>query len=286
MNRYSLNTPAKINLFLKVNRKNNNNYHEIETVFLPLKDIYDTITVIFNDTDEIVVTTDHYDVPTDETNLCYKAAELYFNDSNNNKGMTINIEKRIPVAAGMGGGSSDAAAVLLILQKEFNLFKKEELLAIAVKLGADVPFFLNPVASIGRGIGEVLTPIDIKQDFIIIICAPHFPVSAAWAYKNLISNSNILEINGCVDALSKQNIKLIADSLRNDLAPALYEKFPILDILKNELIEAGALNAEITGSGPTLFCICENEEKADKIVSKMKKKFNADIEYLITNVKL
>ncbi|MCP4180035.1 MAG: 4-(cytidine 5'-diphospho)-2-C-methyl-D-erythritol kinase [bacterium] len=284
MNEYSLKTPAKVNLFLQVNGKNSNGYHEIETIFLPLKDIYDTITVIFDDSSDICITTDHPNLPIDETNLCYKAAEQYFNHAGINEGVRINIDKNIPIAAGMGGGSSDAAAALLILQKKFNLLDKKELLALAAKLGADVPFFLNPISSIGRGIGEILKPVEIKRNFYIVVCAPHFPVSAAWAYKNLIKCNTDSNIADCIDSLTKYNVKKISDSLRNDLAPALYKKFPILKILKTALIESGAMNAETTGSGPTLFGICETREQVENIVNKMENKFNADIEYQVTTI--
>ncbi|HJO92088.1 MAG TPA: 4-(cytidine 5'-diphospho)-2-C-methyl-D-erythritol kinase [Victivallales bacterium] len=284
MTEYNLKTPAKINLFLQVKNKNSNDYHEIETVFLPLKNIYDTIKITFTTSSKITIVSDSIDIPADKTNLCFKAAEAYFKYAQINPGVNIFIKKRIPIAAGMGGGSSDAAAVLLILHKKFNLLNRKKLLELASKLGADVSFFLNTVASIGRGIGEILTPIDINDNFNIIICAPHFPVSAAWAYKNLNRENNNINLSNCLNSLTSNNIEKIADCLRNDLAFALYKKFPVLKILKTALIESGALNTEITGSGPTLFGICKTGEQAESIIKKMKNRFNSDIEYKVSAI--
>ena len=176
----------------------------------------------------------------------------------------------------MGGGSSDAAAVLLILNKRYKKLNQNELTAIALQCGADVPFFLDPRPALAAGVGDVFEYPNIKFPKIpLLLINPGFPISAAWAYKNLDPDS-IGELppgyeQEVLDALQNNDLQTLAKLIKNDLAPACYKKFPILQILKSELLEAGALAAEITGSGPTIFAIFENTEQRDKTEKKSNK---------------
>jgi len=269
----SLKTPGKINLYLRVTGKRQDGYHEIETIFLPLKDIHDTILISPSTADKITISSSSLDIPLDENNLCYKAAKRYSGVSGITASWDIQIIKNIPVTAGMGGGSSDAAAVLLILQKICNKLSAKELYNIATELGADVPYFLNPVPSVGRGIGDILEPIPFKNSFAIVILAPQFPISAAWAYKHLEKNNSKYSIQDILKSMRSDSTKNIASMIYNDLSFTLYKKFPILEILKNDLLDAGTLNAEITGSGPTLFGICNSTDEAKNIMEKIKTKY-------------
>ena len=271
----SLRTPSKINIFLKIKRKLSNGYHELENIFLPLKDIYDLIKITFHSKRGIEITSNNTSIPLTKDNLCYKAAELFYQETGIEPEWEIFIEKNIPIAAGMGGGSSDAAAVLLLLQKHYsNILPKDQLSKLALKLGADVPFFLNPIPSLGKGVGEKLEEIKIASGLYIVIAAPNFPVSAAWAYKNYIPNKKQAKLNDTLLLLKAGNWDKLENTIYNDLAPALYKKFPVLKILRKELLKSGALYAEITGSGPTIFGITDNEEKAKKIATKFKDKYS------------
>ena len=276
----TLKTPSKINIFLKVTEKLPNGYHNIETIFLPLSEVFDTIDISINSNNNteqnITVSCKNNSVPNDSNNLCYKVAFAYFKQCDIKTDINIHITKNIPVAAGMGGGSSDAAAVLKLLQNKYNILTNSQLKGIASKFGADIPYFLNPIPSIGHGIGDELQPINLSRKIHVVILAPLFPISAAWAYNNLKrkENSNIFCINKILNHLSSGNINKLSSELFNDLSFAAYNKFPILRIFKDELINAGALNAEITGSGPTLFAICKDSKTSHKVANHINQKYS------------
>ena len=271
----SLETPSKINIFLSIKGKMPNGYHEIETVFLPLHNVFDKITINFSSSNGIHISSNDRSIPLNSDNLCYKAAKAFAEKAKITPAWNINIEKNIPVAAGMGGGSSDAAAVLLLLQKYYdNILSDRQLRSIALNLGADVPYFLNPVPCLGKGVGEKLTPISMVSGLYVIILAPLFPVSAAWAYENYRPVCDNSDSDKLLECLSSGDWKKLGALMHNDLAPALYKKFPALKIFKENLIEAGAINAEITGSGPTLYAIADNKQKAEEIVSIIDNKYD------------
>lgn len=282
----SLKTPSKVNLFLRIAGKREDGYHNLETIFLPLKDIYDVIELKLNGTNEIRISSSSKDIPCNNSNLCYKAAEKYLEKASVKMGLDIHIEKNIPITAGMGGGSSDAAAILLLLQGLFNSLSQKELAEIALNIGADVPFFLNPIASVGYGVGDILKPIEIKQNFTIVICAPQFPVSAAWAYKNMVKPyvCENLEIDMLIDLLRQSDFESIIPFIKNDLAQTLYNKFPLLKSLRKDMFDYGLDAVEITGSGPTVFGICPSDETADKVIVKMKDKYGSAL--LLTKSKI
>ena len=261
----NVNTPSKINLYLKITGKLPNGYHEIDTVFLPMNKPNDGITVTFLDDDGVIITSSSVAVPCDERNLCWKAVDAYSNAASISISCLVHIEKQIPIAAGMGGGSSDAAAVLTILNERFKLLDDAELARVALSLGADVPFFLKPQLSSATGVGEKLVPMNFDYPEIpILIIAPNFPVSAAWAYKHcrVASDSDVMgQMDDVLEAVRVGYFVRLAKLIRNDLATPLYNKFPILNIIKDSVIDAGALCCEVSGSGPTMFAICESHKK-------------------------
>ncbi len=273
-----MNTPSKINLFLKVTGRCENSYHSINTLFMPLANPADEINIDFERATGISIICDTPEIPCDEHNLCHKAASKYAKFCGITPNWEITIVKNIPVAAGMGGGSSDAAAVLRILNERYNKLDKNELAAIALRCGADVPFFLSPRPAFAKGIGDILKYSELDfPEIPLLLINPSFPVSAAWAYKNL-SPDNIGEVPAgyeqkLSDALQKADLKKLSRLIHNDLATACYEKFPILRILKTELLASGAAAVEITGSGPTLFALCGSFEKRDKIASSFKQNY-------------
>lgn len=266
-------SPSKINLFLKIAGKLPNGYHEIDTVFLPLDTPSDEIDLTFCDEGGIIITSSVPEIPCDARNLCWKAVEAYGNKTGVDISCSMHIEKRIPVAAGMGGGSSNAATVLSILNSKFQLLSDDELAELALSLGADVPFFLKPHLSRATGVGEKLVPVEFEYEPLpIVIVAPHFPVSAAWAYKHCCVaddcgvKGQMEEILDCVKDNEPDKVALL---VRNDLAIPLYEKFPILSTIKEQMLDSGALCAEVSGSGPTMFGICESREAAKECAAKL-----------------
>jgi len=252
---------SKINLYLKTLRKRPDRYHEIETVFLPLDSPADRISLDFDDKPGIRVTSTLPGLPENLENLAGRAALAYSDMAGISPAWSFKIEKVVPVAAGMGGGSSNAAAVLRLLNGHYGKLREEELAALALTLGADVPFFLQDHVAVATGIGEIFHyPKGELFAPPLLIVNPHFPVSAKWAYCNiapeLIGPDRSEKLDRLLDALRDNDPEGVAKNLHNDLAPALYGKFPLLSILRDFLVEHGALNAEITGSGPSLFAVC------------------------------
>jgi 4-diphosphocytidyl-2-C-methyl-D-erythritol kinase len=259
---------SKINLFLKVTGRCDNSYHSIRTLFMPLATPADEININFGVSSGISIICDSPEVPCDEHNLCYKAAVGYAEACGMSPEWEISIGKNIPVAAGMGGGSSNAATVLKILNEEYRKLTHAEITAIALRCGADVPFFLVPRPALASGIGNVFEYPEIDfPEIPLLLINPGFPISAAWAYKNL-SPANIGTVRDgyeleVLNALEKADLEKLSELIINDLAITCYKKFPLLEILRTELLESGAAAAEITGSGPTLFALFESPEKRD-----------------------
>ncbi len=273
-----MNSSSKINLFLKITGHLDNSYHSIRTLFMPLSNPSDEININFDGSTGINIICDNPEVPRDERNLCHKAAAKYAESCGITPNWEISIKKNIPVAAGMGGGSSDAATVLLILNEKYRNLSHEELSAIALSCGADVPFFLSPRPALASGVGDVFEYPEIDfPEIPLLLINPGFPVSTAWAYKSL-SPDNIGELQvgyeqEILDALQKADLKKLSKLISNDLATVCYKKFPALAILKAELLESGAAAAEITGSGPTLFALFESPEKRDESADFFKQNY-------------
>lgn len=263
-------SPSKINLLLSITGKLCNGYHEIDTVFLPLGTPADEIRCEVSDGDEISITCSDPIVPCDQRNLCWKAVHAYARATNIIIPCSIHIEKKIPIAAGMGGGSSNAAAVLSILNEYYNYLDDDKLAEIALSIGADVPFFLNPHLSSATGVGEKLIPAEFEyQPIPVVIVAPHFPVSAAWAYKHCTVSYSPTPAAEMLLAVESGDLEKIAVLVQNDLAVPLYKKFPVLTQLKRQIVAAGALCSEVSGSGPTMFGICRSAQDADRIADTL-----------------
>lgn len=259
---------SKINTFLKVNGKLNNGYHSISTIYLPLRDLYDIVYLDKTPEEGIQIKTDSNFLTEEKDNLCYKAADIFAKRFNLSPAWKIYINKNLPIAAGLGGGSSDAAAVLLMLSKLYFKNQPKEIFKIAQELGADVPFFLNPTPSYASGVGDKLQALKKCPDFYVVLISPNFPVSAAWAYENYsIDNTNkcLIPFNEVINCFETGYYKNIPKTIYNDLSFPIYEKFPLLEILKSKLFDLGIDAVEITGSGPSLFGITKTKEKASQI---------------------
>lgn len=262
---------SKLNLYLRVLGELPNGYHEIETLFLPLTTPSDELEITFRDDGkgEFEIRSD-VPLPTGRDNLCGKAADAVCSALGVRPSISVNLRKRIPVAAGMGGGSSDAAALLLAVQERYG-FLPDRGAAVALSCGADVPFFLDPRPSVGRGLGERLTPLDgIAEPPILILPMP-FPISTPWSYRHLVRTEDNRSIDDLIAALRKRDYEQAAHFLRNDLSEAAWRKFPLLTLAKNRLEELGALGVQITGSGPTLFALFAEESSRSGAAEELRR---------------
>jgi len=260
---------SKINLYLKITGKRANGYHELESLFLPLADPADDVAV---DLDALpgAITVGCSDVllPGGLENIAGKAADLWAKRSAVMPHWDINIVKNIPVAAGMGGGSSDAAAVLSLLNKHYNCpLSEAELAETALEIGADVPFFLRPQPSVVRGIGEIFQGLDFElPDLPILLAAPNYPVSAAEGYR-LLDPQKISPMppelhKQIMQALQQGDLEKLGTLIFNDLEAGVFNKYPILCLLQQALQASGALKVLMTGSGPTLFALYADHKQA------------------------
>ncbi|MBN2640099.1 MAG: 4-(cytidine 5'-diphospho)-2-C-methyl-D-erythritol kinase [Victivallales bacterium] len=275
--------PSKLNLRLKVTARRNDGYHELDTVFMPLSSPGDELIINIERNTKPDISMDisgAADLSAGTGNICWQAARAYLNTAEiNDTSIHIHLDKHIPIAAGLGGGSSNAATVLIALEEHFNALGADKLAQTALKIGADVPFFLSarPAAArpaAARGVGEELEYFDFDASALpVLVVAPDFPVSARWAYEHL-DCKHIAAAPGTdemIAALKSSDWEKCAALMHNDLAFALYDKFPLLNILKSTLLEAGALNAEISGSGPSMFALFTDKEsclRAEDFISK------------------
>ena len=262
------NTPAKVNLFLKVVARRPDGYHDLENVFLPLPDLHDTLTLEplpdDDDSPTRLVADGPYAVPTDASNLCLKAVAAFAQATGLAPRIRLQLTKRIPVAAGLGGGSSDAAATLLLLNRHCRTcLTDSQLQAIAATLGADVPFFIRPQLALGTGRGDRLAPIDAAPTLTLLLLTPAFPVPVAWSFAHrLPPPADAPELTALLDALRRQpaSPETLAALCRNDLEHALFRKFPLLDLMRQRLLDAGAHAVHVSGSGPSLFAIVPDDD--------------------------
>jgi 4-diphosphocytidyl-2-C-methyl-D-erythritol kinase len=267
-------SPAKINLFLYVTGKRADGYHDLFTLMCPVS-LYDIVELTVKPT-AICIRCDHSEVPGDETNLAHRAARLFFArlkklHGNLSQGVEISITKRIPVAAGLGGGSSNAAAVLTGLNRHFSSpFSLEALEKMGLAIGADVPFFIRGGAAIATGVGEVLEPVKNLPPLYVLLINPGVPVSTAEVYKNLnLGLTNNQKINK--EAFFGLRDLDPARFLWNDLERVTASKFPEILTIKEALLANGAQGALMTGSGPTvfgLFCDAKRAQQASVFLSR------------------
>jgi len=267
MEEITIKSPAKINLALDIVGKREDGYHEIETVMHQVE-LCDLIKV--EDSDEMKI--DCNDKIPLKGNLVLKAVKLLKGRYNLTRNVSITIEKNIPVAAGLGGGSSNAALTLIALDKLWGLnLKQEELISLAKEIGSDVPFFIAGNAAYATGKGELLQKLD-PINFYAVLINPGFDVSTKWAYEslNLGLTGKKLASREILKCVKKNNLREIAQFLHNDFETVVLDKYPVLKEIKDSLVANGALNSVMSGSGPTIFGIFEDEEKAKNAYENLK----------------
>lgn len=270
MNRLLTRSPAKINLFLRVLGRRPDGYHDIVTVMARIS-LFDTVRLAFGQP-SISVACTHPSVPRDETNLAYRAAQLFFGALHARDGVAISIEKAIPVGAGLGGGSSNAASVLAALNERYGFpFSVSGLIEIGLKIGADVPFFLFGRSAVARGIGEQLEAFEgMPQRSVVLVC-PEFQVSTAWAYANL--NLRLTNHQKNCNCSSFQGLLTAGTLLSNDLEQVTIGEFPEIGVMKEVLLDLGAEIALMSGSGPTVFGLFKDEQEAEKATHSIADQF-------------
>ena len=264
MNYITMKAYAKINLGLDVLRKREDGYHDVSMIMQSIN-LYDTLSIKRYKNGAIKVRTNLPYLPNDRRNLVYKAAALFSKTMKINAGIRIVLEKNIPVAAGLAGGSSDAAAVLLGLNKMFNTgLSTSELMQLGVQLGADVPYCILLGTALSEGIGELLTPLKPIPDCAILLVKPDISVSTKYVYEGLKLNSSIIhpDIKGMLNAIEEGNLLLLTSLMDNILQTVTARDYPIIEEIKEKMKEKGALTSLMSGSGPTVFGIFNNKEAA------------------------
>jgi len=256
MNEITVKTPAKINLCLVVLGKRPDGYHEVE-MLIQMVGLYDEVTVARGGRG-ITVQCDNSVVPSGEGNIAWKAADSMLKRSGSNAGLVIEIRKSIPVAAGLGGGSSDAAAVLAVSNRLLGTgLSREQLAEVGTGIGMDVPFFFYGPTALAKGRGEVLTTLAPLPKFWVLLVNPGFETSTAWVYKNL--NLRLTKKVDC-NKIARLTVRNIAENLHNDLETVTASMHPVINRIKEKLLAHGAIGACMSGSGPTVFGIFETEE--------------------------
>lgn len=279
---FTLEAPAKINWFLSVLNKRQDGYHEIQSLMQSIT-LYDYLT--FKDSEEIEVETESK-IPLKD-NLVYKTAVFLKEEFKVKKGVSITLKKEIPMAAGLGGGSSDAACAMMGLNKIWELgLDNKKLMALGSMIGSDVPFFFNGNFALAEGRGEVITPISIKTQHVLLLVKPDVGVSTKWAYaeiskllEELTKKDNNIKLS--CQALESRDFRQMALVLRNDFEIPIAKEFPVISDLKIRLLEAGAKVSLMSGSGPTVFGVFDNKAKAEKAAEVMKPNWSRVVETII-----
>jgi len=256
-----LRTPAKINLFLKVLGKRSDGYHDLNSWFQAI-DLFDHLTFVKKDKRGLNFTSEGtYAVPSDEGNLIVKTARLMLEEFGIDNGLDINLQKNIPVAAGMGGGSSDAAATIYAINKIFELnLDNGQITKIGLELGSDIPFFFSSGRAEVAGRGDIIRDIDLPVDYSIVLIVPRIAVSTADSYQrlnlSLTSSGTGVKFSACSDFADL--VAQIGD-VGNDFEINHFAHYPILAEIGRTLKNAGAAISRMSGSGPTMFGLFENK---------------------------
>lgn len=255
---------AKINLGLDVVNRREDGYHEVRMIMQTVK-LFDKLNFHLLEEDTIRIKTNLGFLPVDENNLVYRAIRLLKDTYHVDKGMEVDLFKCIPVAAGMAGGSTDCAAALVGASRLFGLhLNKRKLMELGVQLGADVPYCVLRGTALSEGIGEVLTPLSPIPDCHILVAKPPISVSTRFVYEHLDANglTRHPDIDGMVQAIQDRSLSGITDRMENVLEEVTIPQYPVIQKIKDCMKEYGAMNALMSGSGPTVFGIFTDEEAA------------------------
>ncbi|WP_143319889.1 4-(cytidine 5'-diphospho)-2-C-methyl-D-erythritol kinase [Clostridium sp. HBUAS56010] len=265
---------GKINLGLDVLGKREDGYHDVRMIMQTVG-LYDKIDIYLKETPGIEIVTNLYYLPVNENNLVYKAARLLMDEFHVAHGIRIHLKKFIPVSAGMAGGSSDAAAVLFGVNKMFQLgLTREELMERGLKIGADVPYCVMRGTVLSEGIGEILTPLPDMPQCQVLIAKPAVSVSTKFVYEHLdaagLRPEDHPDIDGMIGAIKSHSIHQVARRLGNVLETVTIPEYPVIAQIKDRMKELGAVNALMSGSGPTVFGIFVNPKAAENAYEELR----------------
>lgn len=265
-NDISLKALAKINLGLDVVRRREDGYHEVRMIMQTIQ-LYDRLDIKRTQEPGIQIQTNLSFLPVNENNLIYKAAKLLMDEFSITDGVSVKLDKRIPVAAGMAGGSTDAAAMLIGVNRLFSLgLTKRQLMERGVQIGADVPYCIMRGTALAEGIGEALSPLPPMVKCPVLVAKPSISVSTKFVYQNLKLDDTTIhpDIDRLIDDIKAKNLHDIAAHMGNVLETVTIPNYPVIDEIKKHMLSNGAVGAMMSGSGPTVFGLFDDEDTAKK----------------------
>lgn len=290
--------PAKINLYLRVNSKMEDGYHDLTMIMQPIS-LFDTISIeIFsnlkcqncnNFENQVNLTSNLPYIPTDDKNLVVKVIKHFFDKYSIKDRISVHLNKFIPTCGGLGGGSSDAASMILFLNDYYKTnLSLDDMNKIACLYGADIPFFLYKKECICEGKGEIITALTTFKNYYVLIATPNVRVSTKdifnavdnSEFKYIYDNQNNEMFDNCVKAIKNRDLKSLSNNIYNDLEKVTCELYSDVSVIKNSILDCGAINALMSGSGPTVFGIFSSFFKALNAKKEIKSRFNDAFIYL------
>jgi 4-diphosphocytidyl-2-C-methyl-D-erythritol kinase len=270
MKELTIKTPAKINIGLNIISKREDGYHNLETIFYPIN-LYDELTI--NDGDKFSFITTNPQLNIERNNSIVAAKDIISKRTGIEIKANIKLDKKIPIGAGMGGGSSDGAAALILFNEFYNLnLSNEALYSLALKIGSDAPFFIEPKPKFGSFRGEIFESIGLIIDKPILIVNPGIHISTTWAFSKIKPNIPGTHLNQ-IDFSGINNLSNLNNEITNDFETIVFERYPEIESIKNKMYELGAEFSLMTGSGSTVFGIFPDKSTTQKAVSEFPKNY-------------
>lgn len=282
MDNISLKALAKINLGLDVVRRRDDGYHEVRMIMQTIN-LFDRLEIKKIKESAIKIHTNLFFLPVNENNLVYKAAKLLIDEFGIQEGVSVELTKKIPVAAGMAGGSTDAAAMLFGMNRLFGLgLSKKQLMERGVKIGADVPYCIMRGTALAEGIGDKLSPLPEMVKCPVLIAKPQISVSTKFVYQNLKLDDKTVhpDIDRLIEDIRNKDLKAVSDHMGNVLESVTISNYPVISQIKEQMMDSGAVGSMMSGSGPTVFGLFDDSRTAQLAFGKIKRSGLAKQVYL------
>lgn len=282
MDNISLKALAKINLGLDVVRRRDDGYHEVRMIMQTIN-LFDRLEIKKIKEPAIKIHTNLFFLPVNENNLVYKAAKLLIDEFGIQEGVSVGLTKKIPVAAGMAGGSTDAAAMLFGMNRLFGLgLSKKQLMERGVKIGADVPYCIMRGTALAEGIGDKLSPLPAMVKCPVLIAKPQISVSTKFVYQNLKLDDKTVhpDIDRLIEDIRNKDLKAVSDHMGNVLESVTIPNYPVISQIKEQMMDSGAFGSMMSGSGPTVFGLFDDSRTAQLAFGKIKRSGLAKQVYL------
>lgn len=282
MDNISLKALAKINLGLDVVRRRDDGYHEVRMIMQTIN-LFDRLEIKKIKESAIKIHTNLFFLPVNENNLVYKAAKLLIDEFGIQEGVSVGLTKKIPVAAGMAGGSTDAAAMLFGMNRLFGLgLSKKQLMERGIKIGADVPYCIMRGTALAEGIGDKLSPLPAMVKCPVLIAKPQISVSTKFVYQNLKLDDKTVhpDIDRLIEDIRNKDLKAVSDHMGNVLESVTIPNYPVISQIKEQMMDSGAVGSMMSGSGPTVFGLFDDSRTAQLAFGKIKRSGLAKQVYL------